>query len=240
MKIISPEWNPLKLIIIVIINTIVTSITWDFTVLGLASILYVYNLPHFLKSHYPRLSVSTCSVIYHWDVCDLSQKFLLLVLKFFLSECFVVNCWKNGSCLLYHVSSMMSLVSCLLYHVSCIMSPVSCILYHVSCLLSHVSRLLSKVSCLTSPVSRLLSHVSCLTFPVSLLLSQVSRFLSHVSCSCLTFPVSCLLSHVSCLLSHVFCLKSPVSSLQSHVSRLLSHFFCIVRCVSFCNWSRSW
>ena len=70
-------------------------------------------------------------------------------------------------------------VSCLLYHVSCIMSPVSRILSHVSCflsrLLSPVLSLLSHIFCLTSSVSHLLSHISCLT-------SSVSRLLSHVSC----------------------------------------------------------
>ena len=81
---------------------------------------------HCLKSHFSRLAVSKCSVIYPWHVCDGSQTFLLL--KCCVSECVGVNCGKNGSCLLYHFSSVMSLLSCLLYHVSCIVSPVSCIL----------------------------------------------------------------------------------------------------------------
>ena len=53
-----------------------------------------------------------------------------------MSECFVVNCGKNGSCLLYeyHVSSKMSCVSCLLYHVSCLLYPVSRLMSHVSLL----------------------------------------------------------------------------------------------------------
>ena len=82
------------------------------------------------------------------------------------------------------------------------MAPVSCIISHVSRLLSPVSRLLSHVSCFTSPASCLLSQVSCLTSPASCILSHVSRLtspiwslLSHVSC--LISPVTCLLSHVS-------------------------------------------
>ena len=50
---------------------------------------------------------------------------------------FCVNNWgKNGSCLLHHVSSMMSFVSCLLYT-----SPVSHLLSQDSCLLSPISHL---------------------------------------------------------------------------------------------------
>ena len=130
-----------------------------------------------------------------------------------MSEFFVVNCGKNGSCLLYHVTHVSSLMS--LYQVFCIMSPVSRLTSSVTSLLSKVSRLLSHVSCLTSPVSRFLSHVSlsCPTFPVSLLLfycmSPVSRLLSQVSC--FTSPVTHFQSHVSCLLSHFSSHMFPVS-----------------------------
>ena len=85
------------------------------------------------------------------------------------------------SCLLSHVSRLMSPVSFLPSPVSCslLLSPVSHILptHHVPRLLSTspVSRLLSPVSCLLSPVSCLLSNVSCLT-------SSVSSPLSHISC----------------------------------------------------------
>ena len=84
---------------------------------------------------------------------------------------------------------MMYLVSCLLYHVSCIMSPVSCILYHAlclrppaSCLLSQVSCLISPVSCPLSPVSHLLFYVSCLLSHVSFILSQVINFRNLSQC----------------------------------------------------------
>ena len=98
-------------------------------------------------------------------LCDLSQTFLLL--KCCVSVCFVVNCRKNGFCI-------MSPVSCILYYVSCLTLPVSSLTSPVSRLLSLVSHLLSHVSCPSAP-SRLLSHVSCLK-------SLVSRLLSHVSC----------------------------------------------------------
>ena len=118
-----------------------------------------------------------CDYLRTLFLCDLTQTFLLL--KCYVSECFVINCGKNGSCLSYHFPSMMSLVSCLLFHVSCLMYPVSWILSHASCLQSHIS-------CLTSPVSCILAHASCLK--------------SHFSC---------LTSHVSCLLAHVYRAVSP-------------------------------
>ena len=91
---------------------------------------------HCLKSHFSRLAVSKCSLIYPWHVCDLSHTFLLL--KCCVSECFVV----------------------ILYHASCLPPPVSCLTTPVSRLLSPVSRLLSHMSCLTSPVSRLTSAIN--------------------------------------------------------------------------------
>ena len=85
-----------------------------------------------------------------------------------MSECFVINCGKNGSCILYHVSyrytSIMSHLSCLWYHVLCFMSPASCLLSRISCIMSPVSSLTYPVPRLLSPVSHLKSHNSCLTY----------------------------------------------------------------------------
>ena len=97
------------------------------------------------------------------------------------------------SSLLSQVSCLMwSPVSRLLSHVS-----ISCLLPHLSCLLSHGSSLIFHISCLTSPVSSLLSHISCLMSLVSYLLSHVSYLTSPVSF--LMFHVSCvgyiILSH---------------------------------------------
>ena len=65
-------------------------------------------------SHFSRLAVSKCSVIYPWHVCDLSQTFLLL--KCCVSECFwlIAESMAPVSCIMY-------LLWCFLYHVSCFM-----------------------------------------------------------------------------------------------------------------------
>ena len=111
---------------------------------------------HCLKSHFSQLAVSKCSLIYHWHVCDISQRKVSLInhkqfcdslrtlflcdlsLMCCVSKCFVADCGKNGSCLLYHISSMKSLWWCLLYHVSCLLSHISSLTSLVSRLLSHV------------------------------------------------------------------------------------------------------
>ena len=171
-----------------------------------------------LKSHFSQLAVSKCSVIYHWHVCDRSQKTIALnnsqtilwlsltnvsVTKVLCVRIFCNLLWKEW---------LLSLISCLLYHVFCIMSPVSCLLSHISCIMSHVS-------CLMSSVSHLWSHISCLTSPVWCLQSHIS---------CLTSPVSSLLSHFSCLQSLVSCLTSPISFILSPLSCHKS----LVKCVS--------
>ena len=177
-------------------------------------------LPHCLclKSHFFHLAVSKCFVIFHGHVCDLSQTFLLL--KWCVSECFVVNCRKEWLQSLVSLSFVSCLLSPKFVSFSCLLSHASCLPPPISCLMPPVSRLLSHIFCLTSPVSCLLSQIFCLTAPVSWLLSLIS---------CLTSPVSCLLSTVSCL-------RSPNSSLLSHSSRvsdsclnshLLSHFSCL-------------
>ena len=153
------------------------------------------------------------------------------------------------SCLIYHVSHLLSPVSLMSPVLHLLPMPsVPCLLgvprYGNMCPVSHLLTYIS-FSCLTFPVSHLLSYVSCLTIPVSCLLAFVSCLMSPVSCltvlsnlSCQTpifflmSPVSHLLSHVSHLLSSVSYLKSLLSHILSYVpvwrhlssfSRLLSH-----------------
>ena len=114
-----------------------------------------------------------------------------------------------SQCLISPFSRLLSLseVSCL---TTCLLTHISRVMSSISRLLSHVSRRTPPV-CLTSPVSLMsyascLSHISCRSH---IFCRSHFYFLSYVSC---LFHVSCL-SHFYCTgMSHVSCLVSRLTS----------------------------